>query len=75
MSNDARFIPLATNKGKVSRYKPHDDCSCRHCRKARLPNRRRKADYGEIEWLGAWIAIAALAVIVAVFGDTLTGVW
>ena len=65
MSNDARFLPNANNAGKISR----------HGNVSRLPDRRRKPNYREIDWLGLLIIAAVAVGIVVVFGETLKGVW
>lgn len=54
---------MASNLGKVTRYQP----------------KRRRTDLPpedhDIDFLGVWVAIIALAVVVAVFGKTLLGPW
>ena len=56
---------MSSNLGKVSRYN----------NVSRLPDRRRKPNYREIDWLGLLIIAAVAVGIVVVFGETLKGVW
>lgn len=60
---------VPTNLGKVWVNRPAVQIQ------ARRDTDRPKSYGGEIDFLGVWIAIAALAVVVAVFGPLLGGQW